>query len=163
MYKTKNSKALIAFESAKSRVQNRFFNSRIRPLVLASSRHPATFRTFIPISPVKFSKGYFLFQSRIPLSISKLSHIPSIEIRASRSRQAIFIPYPGLNISGIPHPASILSPIPHPAKPMLDPQSVLAACNMNINWNTKFSTTALLTVESLLTGASDKFQWILRS
>ena len=71
---------------------------------------------------VKFSKGLLQFKSRIPLSISKLSHIPPIERSASRSLQDIFIPYPILDISRILHLASsILCPIPHPVKPMLDP------------------------------------------
>ena len=64
--------------------------------------NPATDFCFIPpLSEslsrsrfVKFSKGHLLFKFRILQSISKLSCItPPIEISASRSRQAIFIPY----------------------------------------------------------------------
>ena len=101
--------------------QKRLFKSRIPPLVLASSRHPATFRISMPIPPYKISKGHLLFKSRTPPTILKLSRIPPIEMRTSPSRQDIFIPYSALSISRIPHPASIVCPIPHPVKSMLDP------------------------------------------
>ena len=104
----------------KQRVQNRFFKSRIPPLVLASSRHPATSTLFI-LTPPWISKDHFLFNSRILPTFSKLSRIPPIEMNASQSRQDMFIPYPALNICRDLHPASILCPIPHPAKPKLHP------------------------------------------
>ena len=83
--------------------------SRIPPLVLASSRHPATFRIFIPIPPCKSPKGQLLFKN--PAFRYQLKPIP----HRNRSRQAILIPHLALNISRIPHPASRLHFVPHPA------------------------------------------------
>ena len=96
-----------------------FLKSRISPLVLASSRHTATFKIFIPIISrlAKFSKGHFLFKSRIPSAILKLSRIPPTISKLSRTVHQLkwARPYPEkyfhpifrLNISRIPHTASI--------------------------------------------------------
>ena len=94
-----------------------FLKSRIPPLVLASSRHPATFKIFIPIISrlAKFSKGHFLFKSRIPPAILKLSRIPPTISKLSRTVHQLkwAYPYPEKNIF-IPYFASIflLSRIP---------------------------------------------------
>ena len=104
---------------------------RIPHIVLASSRHPATFSISILIQRlVKFSKSHLLFKSRIPPTISKLNPAPHQWTHPDPAKTLSYRNPSSIFFFPIPHPASVSCPIPHPAKPMLNP--LHSICTINI-------------------------------